>query len=130
MKSLVEFVELHNQLLTGNDKNNFILSDKRDKILVVFTYKDENIDQYIMYKDIDHAPEAEQWTSEIKSTMYKDIKYILSGDYTETGRYGISTINAQVWVKKNDDIIEKIIPKVSVTSYTSPVYGNTTYEIL
>ena len=130
MKSLLEYIAHYNQVINGNDKDNFILADKRDKILVQFEYKGEQVDRYITYDDINYTSEAEQWTSEIKSTEYKDITYSISGDYTETGRFGISTINCQVWVKRGNDVIDKIIPKVGITSYTSPVYGNTRDEII
>lgn len=129
MKSLREFIE-YSMPLTGADDREFVLVDDRDKIQIEFSYKDENICTTISYKDIDYESGAEQWTSEIKSSTYKDIKYVVSGDYTETGRYGISTINCQVWVKRGDDVIDKITPKVAIQSFQKPILGNTYNQIL
>lgn len=127
MKSLVEYM---NSVITGNDSDNFVLSSPDDKIEVAFKYKDEEIMRSISYKDIEYKPGSEQWSYSFKSPTYKDINYVLSGDYTGTGRFGISTINAILWVKRKDDVIDKITPKVGIVSNDMPLYGNTFDQIL
>lgn len=100
----------------NNYVNKQCVTSSKDKIWFEFDYYKDKFNEFIKPKDVTIDDDKQRWFIYIKSKYHMNIKYKLSGQYTETGYYGISTIDANVDVYINGNKDSSLTPKVYIES--------------